>query len=229
MKKIILNPMAIAALASMSLFSCASSDKMNDTSAMDDSTTMSETQTMAGDTEVETEMDTDANMDMDSNMDMDADMDYDAMFEDISNTAQYNIVALAQTNPQLSTFVSLVQAAGLADVLQGEGPYTVFAPTNAAFSKLPQEKLDMLMKPENRAELVKVLQLHVLPSKVSSMQFQDNQRIETADNNYINVNVDNMRGVTVGGAKIVKPNVEASNGLLHVVDGVIQTSTDNGQ
>lgn len=229
MKKIILNPLAVAAIFSLSLFSCASSDKMSDSTAMEESTTMSETETMAGDVEEDADVDVDA--EMDTEMDMDADMNYDEMFNDIANTKQYNIVALAQTNPNLSTFVSLVQAAGLADVLQGEGPYTVFAPTNAAFSKLPKEKLDMLMKPENKAELIKVLQLHVLPSKVSTMQFQDNQRIQAADNKYINIAVDNTaNNISIGGAHIVKPDVEASNGLLHVVDGVITTEDlDDGQ
>ncbi|MFD2514487.1 fasciclin domain-containing protein [Pontibacter locisalis] len=224
MKKIILNPLAVAAIVSFSLFSCAGSDNMSDTTAMEESTTMSETQTMAGDTE-----EVDADMDVDTNMEveMDANMDYDAMFEDM-NTQQYDIVALAQTNPNLSTFVTLVQSAGLTDILKGEGPYTVFVPTNAAFNKLPQEKREMLMKPENKAELIKVLQYHVLPSKVPSTQFQDNQRIEAADNKFINISVDNTSGVTVGGARVVKPNVEASNGMIHIVDGVIATSEDGG-
>jgi uncharacterized surface protein with fasciclin (FAS1) repeats len=225
MKKIILNPLAIAALVSVTFFSCATSDNMSDSTAMEDSTTMSETQTMGGDTEVD--MDTD--MGAGVSTDVDANIDYGAMFDNVPNTKQYDIVALAKTNPNLSTFVTLVQAAGLTDILKGDGPYTVFVPTNAAFNQLPQEKREMLMKPENKTELIKVLQLHVLPSKVASTQFKNNQRIEASDNKYINIAVDNTNSVMVGGAHIVKPNVEASNGLIHVIDGVISTSSGAGK
>jgi uncharacterized surface protein with fasciclin (FAS1) repeats len=217
MKKIFVSPMAIVAMASVTFFSCASSEKM-ETTAMEESTTISETETMAGDTDMD--------VNTDRSVTTASDMDYDNMFEDVGNTQQYNVVALAKTNPNLSTFVTLVQSAGLADVLQGEGPFTVFAPTNQAFNKLSQEKLNMLMKPENKAELIKVLQLHVLPSKVSSTQFKDNQRIEAADNKYIQINVDQTApDVMIGGANIVKPNVEASNGIIHIVDGVITTTS----
>lgn len=221
MKKIIFKPLAVAALASMGLFSCASSSTMDDTTAMDDDMSMSETQTMAGDTEADAAVGVDADMNADMDTDME-DIDYSEMFSTVDNTEQYDVISLAKMDPNLSTFVSLVEQADLADdLMQGES-MTIFAPTNAAFAALPQDSLNMLMMPENKAQLIKVLQAHVLPTEVSSMGFNSSQRIETGGGEYVMIDVGaNNSYVTVGGATIVKSDVEASNGVIHVVDKVI--------
>jgi len=196
---------------------------MNDTTAMEDDVAMSETQTMAGDEPME--QDEMATEDMAAGMENP--VDYEDMFEAIDNTEQYDIVALAKTSPDLSTFVQLVEKANMANTLRSQGTYTVFVPTNEAFARLPKEQLDMLLKPENKAQLMKVLQAHVLPSEVYSTQFTTTTQIELSDERHLPVNVDmNGTRITVGGATIVQPNVEASNGVLHVVDRVIIPSGD---
>lgn len=230
MKRILIKPLAVAALFTAGLFGCATSDSTmdGDTTAMDDNMTMSETQTMAGNTTDEgvyAEADTDANMPMTAETDM-AEIDYGAMFEDM-DTEQYDLVSLAKMDPNLTTFVMLVEQAGLADELKNADNYTVFAPTNAAFSQMPQADMDMLMKPENKAMLIKTLQAHVLPNEVSTSRFNSSQRIETGGGEYVLIDVEeNNTAITIGGAMIVKGDVEASNGVLHVVDNVVQT-TDN--
>ena len=211
MKTQILHLLSSLAVASAMLSGCAGSRDETGEATTAETTTMSETQAMAGDVE----------------RSVAPELDYDDLFKDVGNTAQYNLVELARQEPNLTTFVTLVQTAGLTEILEADGAFTVFAPTNAAFAQLPQPKLDSLMQPENKAQLLRVLQLHVLPSKVASTEFQENQRIETADNEYLYIDVnDATRAITIGGANVVKPDVEASNGILHVVDGVITTTTE---
>lgn len=216
MKKKLITPVVAAAALSLSLFGCASS---SETTAMDETTTMSETQTMAGETEMEaTEAASDISL---TNPE-----EYDEMFENVSDTKQYDLIALAKTSPNLSTFAAMVEAAGIASAITPDKKFTIFAPTNEAFSAMPRAELDRLMMPENKAELIKVLQLHILPNEVASTRFTDNQRIKAGEDKYINIEVDDMaRRVTVGGATVVKPDVMASNGVLHVVDGVITTTS----
>ncbi|MDX5480598.1 MAG: fasciclin domain-containing protein [Hymenobacteraceae bacterium] len=211
MKTQILHLLSSLAVASAMLSGCAGSRDETGEATTAETTTMSETQAMAGDVE----------------RSVAPELDYDDLFKDVGNTAQYNLVELARQEPNLTTFVTLVQTAGLTEILEADGAFTVFAPTNAAFAQLPQPKLDSLMQPENKAQLLRVLQLHVLPSRVASTEFQENQRIETADNEYLYIDVnDATRAITIGGANVVKPDVEASNGILHVVDGVITTTTE---
>ncbi|MDX5421824.1 MAG: fasciclin domain-containing protein [Hymenobacteraceae bacterium] len=211
MKTQILHLLSSLAVASAMLSGCAGSRDETGEATTAETTTMSETQAMAGDVE----------------RSVAPELDYDDLFKDVGNTAQYNLVELARQEPNLTTFVTLVQTAGLTEILEADGAFTVFAPTNAAFAQLPQPKLDSLMQPENKAQLLRVLQLHVLPSRVASTEFQENQRIETADNEYLYIDVnDATRAITIGGANVVKSDVEASNGILHVVDGVITTTTE---
>ncbi|WP_161890301.1 fasciclin domain-containing protein [Pontibacter russatus] len=149
----------------------------------------------------------------------------DEMFEDIDETETYSVMDLAKKSPNLSTFVQLIEHAGLEQDIARLNEVTLFAPTNEAFAKMDKQKLEMLLKPENMANLMYVLQAHVLPSKVSSMQFNTTQRIELTEDSYIPVNVTlGGTNVVVGGASIVKDNVEASNGFIHVVDSVILPS-----
>lgn len=227
MKKNFLKPIAAMAVVAFTMVGCASSnDASTDTTAMDD-TTMSETQTMGGSTTTETEVSTT------ETTDMSADMTYADMFDDMESTEQYDIMALARTNPNLSTFVSLAEMAGMEAALNNAGTdFTVFIPVNEAFESLAKEDYDRLTDPANTAELIKVLQAHVLPDNIMTSQFQNNQRIQTADGKNIDITVANAGGassmVTIGGARVVKPNVKASNGTVHIVDAVIMPTDAAG-
>ncbi|MDX5421823.1 MAG: fasciclin domain-containing protein [Hymenobacteraceae bacterium] len=225
MRKRFFKPIAAMAVASVTLFSCASSrDDMSDTTAMD-TTTMSETETMAGDTE--TTYDRDVVVDpSDTYRDIFADptnpQPVDQMFEDIENTEQYDALALARMTPNLSAFVKLIERADMAQDLQRVGEFTIFAPTNEAFAQVPKDQMEKLLMPNNKALLMKVLQAHVLPSEVYSTQFTSASEIELADNRHLPVDVNTTTNrIVVGGATIVKPNIETSNGVMHIVDRVI--------
>jgi uncharacterized surface protein with fasciclin (FAS1) repeats len=150
----------------------------------------------------------------------------DEMFKDIDNTEQYDVLALARTSPNLSTFVKLMEQAGMVDGLQRAENITLFAPTNEAFAKIPKDQLEMLLNPSNKAQLIKVLQVHILPNEVLSTQFKDNQELSLSDDRVIPVNVDaqSRNSISVGGARIVMPDVKASNGVIQVVDHVILPS-----
>lgn len=222
MKKIMLRPMAAVAVVAFTMFGCASSTENMDNSTAMDSTTMSETQTMAGDTDMGTTTDRST---MNSSMSANAtssSVDYGDMFDDIENTEQYDALALAKTTPQLSTFVELVEKTGMdAALKKNDQQYTLFIPTNEAFNNLSKERYAYLMDPKNKAELLRVLQAHFLPSKVSSMEFNSTQRINSGDKQIpIDVTM-NGTSVTVGGATILKSDVETSNGIIHIVDAVI--------
>lgn len=217
MKMRMLKPVA-AVLAAGFLYSCASSNDSMDTTAMDETTTMSETQTMAGDDEsMESEVTTDVTTSTEMDADMNANME----------TSSMTILDAAGTRSDISTFMSLLQAANITAALEREGEYTMFAPTNEAFEALPAGQLEYLKKPENRNELIKVLQAHVIANKVTTAQLQSNQRIQISDTDFIEVGTAagaNPNTFTIGGANIVEPNIEASNGVIHVVDRVLVTA-----
>lgn len=217
-----------AAFAATAMFGCASSDQ----TAMEETTTMSETQVMAGET-----------MDDAESVVVAADVvvpvatipiatlsltnptDLDEMFDKIDETENYTIMELAKMSPNLSTFAQLAEAAGIHDDLKRDGKFTLLAPTNEAFSKLPKQDLEMLLLPENRAQLISILKVHVLPSEVVSTQFNSSQRIDIGNNRYLPVSTANNI-ISIGGSTVVVPNVEASNGMIHVVDKVIIPSKD---
>ncbi|MFD2514488.1 fasciclin domain-containing protein [Pontibacter locisalis] len=225
-------PLAVAALASATLFSCASSDNMNDTTAMDDEVSMSETQTMAGNTTedadavvVATEISAPIATIPVATLSLENPVEIDEMFDDIGETEQYDLMALAETSPNLSTFVKLMEVSGLKGDFMKDGSYTIFAPTNEAFAKLSQQDLEMLLLPENKSKLIEVLKVHVLPSEVASMQLNTTQRIKLSEEKYIPIDTQlNGSKMVIGGAAILVPDVEASNGMLHVVDNVILPS-----
>ncbi|PTB84855.1 Nex18 symbiotically induced protein [Pseudidiomarina aestuarii] len=131
-----------------------------------------------------------------------------------------DIVTIASGDAQFSTLVTAVQAAGLVETLQGEGPFTVFAPTNDAFAKLPEGTVENLLKPENKAQLQAVLTYHVLGSKVMSSDIAGKE-LSVATVQGEEVAVDATDGVTVGGANVIKADIKASNGVIHVIDTVI--------
>lgn len=131
-----------------------------------------------------------------------------------------DIVELAVGTDILSTLVAAVKAGDLVETLQGDGPFTVFAPTNEAFSQLPAGTLENLLKPENKDQLVAILTYHVVPGKVMSTDLSDGLTSATANGAKVAFKV-NDSGVSVNGAKVVKADIQANNGVVHVIDKVI--------
>jgi uncharacterized surface protein with fasciclin (FAS1) repeats len=132
----------------------------------------------------------------------------------------HNIVELASDTDNLSTLVAAVQAAGLVETLSGEGPFTVFAPTNEAFAALPEGTVESLLQPENRDMLVKILTYHVVAGKVMSTDLSDGMMAETVEGSQITVSISDA-GVSINDASVVAADVEASNGVVHLIDSVI--------
>ena len=131
-----------------------------------------------------------------------------------------DIVDIAASNDQFSTLVAAVTAAGLVETLKSDGPFTVFAPTNAAFSALPAGTVDNLLKPENRDQLVKVLTYHVVPGRVTSDQLAG-QRMDVATVQGQTVHIDGRNGVRVNRSRVTAADIAASNGVIHVIDRVL--------
>ena len=131
-----------------------------------------------------------------------------------------DIVDTASAAGSFKTLVTAVKAAGLVDTLKGKGPFTVFAPTDEAFAKLPNGTLDNLLKPENKKQLVAILTYHVVPGKVMSKDLAG-QKTMAKSVEGSEIAVDATNGVKVDNAKVVKADVEASNGVIHVIDTVI--------
>ncbi|MEI8106654.1 MAG: fasciclin domain-containing protein [Verrucomicrobiota bacterium] len=129
------------------------------------------------------------------------------------------VVAIAAGNPDFSTLVAAVKAAGLAETLSGAGPFTIFAPTNAAFAKLPAGTVETLLKPENKAKLASILTYHVVAGKVLAADVKSGM-VKTVQGGEITI-VANADGVTVNGAKVLKTDIVGSNGVIHVIDTVI--------
>jgi uncharacterized surface protein with fasciclin (FAS1) repeats len=136
------------------------------------------------------------------------------------NSQQKNIVATAEANGSFKTLTKALKAAGLTETLKGEGPFTVFAPTDAAFAKLPKDALRDLLKPENKEVLVKILTYHVVPGQVLSADLKSGE-VKSSEGGAINVKIDPTTGVMVNDAKVVQADVKASNGVIHVIDNVI--------
>jgi uncharacterized surface protein with fasciclin (FAS1) repeats len=130
------------------------------------------------------------------------------------------VVDIAAGNPDFSTLVAALKAAGLVDTLKGAGPFTVFAPTNAAFAKLPAGTLDNLLKPENRAQLTAILTYHVVPGRVLAA---DAVKLDTATTvNGATADIVASGGrVTIDGATITATDLKAGNGVVHVIDTVM--------
>jgi uncharacterized surface protein with fasciclin (FAS1) repeats len=134
-------------------------------------------------------------------------------------TSSKDIVAVASGGENFKTLVAAVKAAGLVETLQGEGPFTVFAPTDEAFAKLPAGTVENLLKPENREQLASILKYHVVPGKVLAADVKT-MEAKTAQGQSVKIKVSDA-GVTVDGAKVVKTDLLAANGVIHVIDRVI--------
>ncbi|SLN43951.1 Immunogenic protein MPT70 precursor [Pseudoruegeria aquimaris] len=131
-----------------------------------------------------------------------------------------DIVDTAVGAGSFTTLVAAVQAAGLVETLKGEGPFTVFAPTDDAFAALPAGTVEELLKPENKDQLVAVLTYHVIPGKVMAADIAGKKMdVETVQGS--KAMVDATDGVMIDGAKVIQADVMASNGVIHVIDAVI--------
>ncbi len=136
------------------------------------------------------------------------------------NTASKDIVDTAVGAGQFNTLVAAVTAAGLAETLKGPGPFTVFAPNDAAFAKLPKGTVEDLLKPQNKEKLIGILTYHVVPGKVMSSDIAGKKaEVKTVQGS--DVSVDATSGVKVDNATVVTADVVASNGVIHVIDTVI--------
>jgi uncharacterized surface protein with fasciclin (FAS1) repeats len=130
-----------------------------------------------------------------------------------------DIVDTAVDAGNFETLVAAVQAADLVETLKGDGPFTVFAPTDEAFAALPEGTVENLLMPENKDQLTAVLTYHVVPGKVMSGDLSDGMMAETVNGQQVTIGTED--GVTVDGANVVTADIEASNGVIHVIDGVI--------
>ncbi|WP_170425222.1 fasciclin domain-containing protein [Ruegeria arenilitoris] len=131
-----------------------------------------------------------------------------------------DIVDTAVSAGSFNTLVAAVQAAGLVDTLKGDGPFTVFAPTDEAFAALPEGTVETLLLPENKDQLVEILTYHVVPAKVMSGDIAGKRaQVLTVQGDRLSVNA--KRGVKVNDAEVIQADIETSNGVIHVVDAVI--------
>ncbi len=140
-----------------------------------------------------------------------------------------NIVQNAVNSKDHTTLVAAVKAAGLVETLEGKGPFTVFAPTNAAFGKLPAGTVDSLVKPENKATLTKILTYHVVPGKLAASDLKDGMKLKTAEGEQLTVKHQDGKVWIIdakGGSSMVTiSNVNQSNGVIHVVDTVLMPAS----
>ncbi|WP_102505567.1 fasciclin domain-containing protein [Salinivibrio kushneri] len=133
---------------------------------------------------------------------------------------EHDIVDTAMKNDDFSTLVAAVKAADLVDTLKGEGPFTVFAPTNAAFNKLPDGTVDSLLKPENKGKLTDILTYHVVPGKVTAEQVMGMSSATTVQGSDVMIKT-SYGDVKVDNATVIKPDIMTTNGVIHVIDTVI--------
>ncbi len=131
-----------------------------------------------------------------------------------------NIVATAEAAGEFTTLVAALKAAGLVATLEGKGPFTVFAPTDAAFAKLPPGTVDSLLKPENKKKLTDILTYHVVAGNVKAAQVVKLPTAKTLNGASVSITV-NGADVKVNDAKVIKTDIAATNGTIHVIDSVL--------
>ena len=140
-----------------------------------------------------------------------------------------NIIQNAVHSKDHTTLVAAVKAAGLVDTLEGKGPFTVFAPTNAAFAKLPAGTVDNLVKPENKATLTKILTYHVVPGRLEASDLTDGKTLKTVEGEQLTVKRSGNKVMIVDAkgdtADVTIPNVNQSNGVIHVIDTVLMPAS----
>ena len=141
-----------------------------------------------------------------------------------NQVGQTDIVTVAATAGDFNTLVAAVKAAGLVETLQGDGPFTVFAPTDEAFAKLPAGTVDSLLLPENKAKLVAILTYHVVAGKVLAADVVGLSSAATVEGQSLSISVSDA-GVRVDDANVTATDVMASNGVIHVIDSVLIPSS----
>jgi len=144
---------------------------------------------------------------------------YLGLAEDILRAQDQDIVAVAAASPKFTTLVAAIKAAGLVETLKGTGPFTVFAPTDKAFEKLPSGVLENLLKPENKEKLTALLNHHVVLGKILAADVKTGP-VKSVGGPSLEIRVLDGK-VTVSGAKVVKADIIASNGVIHAIDAVI--------
>ncbi|WP_145104887.1 fasciclin domain-containing protein [Cereibacter sediminicola] len=130
-----------------------------------------------------------------------------------------DIVETATGAGDFSTLLAAAEAADLVETLKGEGPFTIFAPTDAAFAALPEGTVEDLLKPENKERLTEILTYHVVPGEVMSSNLAEGMTAETVQGGELTITLEG--GPKVNGTAISQPDVDASNGVIHVIDGVL--------
>ena len=140
--------------------------------------------------------------------------------------AKWDIVDTAVSNGSFKTLATALQAAGLVETLKGAGPFTVFAPTDAAFAKLPSGTLDGLLKPENKAKLTSILTYHVVSGKVNAADVIKMTSAKTIEGQSILIKVLPDGAVMVDNAKVIQTDIACSNGVIHVIDTVLMPNNN---
>jgi uncharacterized surface protein with fasciclin (FAS1) repeats len=141
-----------------------------------------------------------------------------------ASTAEKDVVSTAVAAGQFKTLAAALGAAGLVDTLKGPGPFTVFAPTDAAFAKLPAGTVEGLLKPENKDQLTAILTYHVVPGTVMAADIVKLRQAETVSGKVLSVKV-NGGTVMINDAKVTATDIAASNGVIHVIDSVVLPPT----
>lgn len=139
---------------------------------------------------------------------------------DVTEVALADVVDTAIAAEGFNTLVAAVQAADLVETLKGEGPFTVFAPTDEAFAALPEGTLDDLLKPENKAKLQAILTYHVLPGTVLSTDITNDMSVASVQGEDLQVTLSDD-GVAINNAAVISADITASNGVIHVIDSVL--------
>ena len=137
-----------------------------------------------------------------------------------AHAGQKDIVDTAVSAGKFNTLVAAVKAAGLVDTLKGKGPFTVFAPTDKAFAKLPKGTLADLLKPQNKDKLVKILTYHVVPGKIMSKDIAG-KKMSVASVQGAKLSVNATKGVKIDNAKVIGADIVTSNGVIHIIDTVV--------
>ncbi|HEU4710393.1 MAG TPA: fasciclin domain-containing protein [Pyrinomonadaceae bacterium] len=136
---------------------------------------------------------------------------------------QFDIVDTALSAGNFSTLATALGAAGLLEALKSEGPFTVFAPTDDAFAKIPPQTLSELLQPENKEKLTAILTYHVVPGRVTAHDVANLNSATTLQGQ--TVKISKQDGVKINDAKVIAPDVEATNGMIHVIDSVLMPAT----
>ena len=132
-----------------------------------------------------------------------------------------DIVDTAVAAGSFNTLAAALKAGGLVDALKGDGPFTVFAPTDEAFAKLPKGTVETLLKPENKSKLVDILTYHVVKGAVHASDLRDGEMVTTLEGQKLRVTINRAGDVFIDGAKVTTANVDASNGVVHIIDSVL--------